>query len=225
MTTTMMTQGKKVATSVAAAKKNGGVIQIPALKQEAIIVTIIGLTDMLQNRMTEAAIDKMEEEQTKGKGTGKQKELRDIAKEAEDHCHMKINEKGEKLYCHPAAGVRKAIVACGKRLFGEDMVKTCGLLNISAEDGDDLIPIKSEPPKMRRDACRQHNTCFLVYRPQYHAWSMRLRVIYNANYFSEEAVMNFINQAGASVGIGAWRVENKGTFGQFRADAIERISL
>jgi hypothetical protein len=70
---------------------------------------------------------------------------------------------------------------------------------------------------MRRDPVRlASGVTSLTYRPQFFPWKMDIPVMYNAAIISQEQVVNLFQMAGFSVGLGDWRVDKNGTFGQFK---------
>jgi hypothetical protein len=58
-------------------------------------------------------------------------------------------------------------------------------------------------------------TADLRYRPYFSGWSILLKITHNANVITQEQVVNLLNLAGFSVGIGDWRPEKDGNAGRF----------
>ena len=81
---------------------------------------------------------------------------------------------------------------------------------------DDMIPIEFDDCVMREDTVRVgQGTADLRYRPMYTNWKVDLNVTYNADVFTAEQVLNFLQVAGYGVGICEWRPECNGSFGRF----------
>jgi hypothetical protein len=55
----------------------------------------------------------------------------------------------------------------------------------------------------------------LRYRGQVKDWTMEFIVKWNGGMFSASQVLNLIQYAGFSSGLGEWRMERSGTFGAF----------
>lgn len=79
-----------------------------------------------------------------------------------------------------------------------------------------------EPPVCREDMVRLgglSNPADLRYRPMFRNWKMKLDVtLIDTGVFSMESIINAINLGGAMNGIGEWRTEKDGDFGQFHVE-------
>lgn len=182
-------------------------IEIPAIRLQQTIVSIVGQTPLLTNRFSEKSLDQIErKQQHSAKGP---KEARDPS--ADFLAAMHVIEPG--VYGFPAAGIKKALVAAGGRFGGEKMTHLRGVINIPV----DLVPIEGSAPTMRSDPVRlKAGGGFTVaYRPQFWPWAMRVPVVFNASIISESQIYNLCQIAGFSIGLGSWRPESSGTFGQF----------
>lgn len=182
-------------------------IVIPPINLQKMAVPIVGITPLLTNRFSEASIASIEDKQQK-----KAKLVKDARNpEAEFHAAAHLIAKG--VYGFPAGGIRKALVAAGGRFAAEKMTHLRGALNILG----DLIEIKAPAPIMRSDTIRLQGTkSSMAYRPQFDPWTMEVPVVFNASIIGQEQVLNLFQIAGFAVGIGAWRPECNGTFGQFQ---------
>ena len=181
-------------------------IVIPPINLQTMVVGIVGTTPLLTNRFSEASIASIEDKQQK-----KAKLVKDARDpEAEFVAAAHVIAKG--VYGFPAGGIRKAVVAAGGRFADEKMTHLRGALNILG----DLIEIKAPAPTMRSDTIRLQGTkSSMAYRPQFTPWSMDVPVVFNVGIIGQEQVLNLFQIAGFAVGIGAWRPECNGTFGQF----------
>lgn len=182
------------------------IIEIPAIKLHRMVVSIEGATPLLTNRFGERAINMIEaKQQKKAKGA---KEARDPKIEFMDALH--VIAPGQ--YGFPAVGIKKALVVAGGRFADEKMTHLRGLINVMG----DLIPIIAGEPTMRRDTVRlQGGVTSIAYRPQFMPWAMDIPIVFNAGLIGEAQIMNLFQIAGFAVGIGAWRPESNGVFGQF----------
>jgi len=187
-------------------------IEIPAINLAKMTVSIVGQTPLLTNRFGERTMEVIEaKQQKKAKAP---KEARNPQQEFEDACHL--IRPG--VYGFPAGGIKKALVVAGGRFADEKMTHLRGILNPVG----DLIEISAPPPTMRKDAVRlQGGITSIAYRPQFMPWSMEIPIIYNASLIGEAQILNLFQIAGFAVGIGAWRPESNGVFGQFTlADSV-----
>lgn len=187
-------------------------IEIPEIKLNHMTVRIEGQTPLLTNRFGERAIEQIEAKQQKKAKTAK--EARDPKQEFEDACH--VIKKG--VYGFPAVGIKKALVVAGGRFADEKMTHLRGLINIMG----DLIPIEGPKPQMRKDTVRlQGGVTSIAYRPQFMPWSMEIPVAFNSLIIGEAQILNLFQIAGFAVGLGAWRPESNGVYGQFiLADSV-----
>lgn len=198
---------KKPETSEVKAKRIG----IPKIERASILVNIKGTTPLLVSRFSERAIKEIEASQG---GAGKLKKAPRVpAQEFQDaRYHM-----GGKDY-FPSIGIKKAMVLAGQRFADEKGTELYGAFSIPTQF---IEIINSKPngknwPAMRTDIARlQGKTANPVYRPEYWQWEMNVPLDININFLSLDQALNLLNLAGFSVGIGAWRVEKKGIFGQW----------
>lgn len=188
------------------------IIEIPAIRLGRMIVRIKGETPLLTNRFGESAREAIEDkQQRKAKGP---KQARDPEAEFRDATHLLSGEHGkpDAVYGFPAAGIKKALVAAGGRFADEKMTQLRGIINPL----ESLVAIKAPPPIRRSDTIRLRNgVSSIAYRPQFMPWSMEVPLVYNSDLISEGQILNLFQIAGFSIGIGAWRPETNGTFGQF----------
>ena len=55
----------------------------------------------------------------------------------------------------------------------------------------------------------------IAYRPMFMPWEIEVPIVFNAGMIRDAQILNLFNIAGFAVGIGAWRPECNGSFGQF----------
>lgn len=185
------------------------VIEIPQIRLQRMNVIIQGQTPLIVHRFGEQARKQIEDKQQKvAKGA---KEARNPESEFKDSLYV-ISEK-EGKYGFPAAGIKKALVYAGGRFADEQMTVLRGLINILG----DLLEIKGSKPKMRSDTVRLAGgkVSSIAYRPMFWPWEIEVPVIFNATMITEAQALNLFQIAGFAIGIGDWRPEKNGTFGQF----------
>jgi hypothetical protein len=182
------------------------IIEIPEIKLARIVVGIKGETPLLTNRFGESKRKAIEEKQQK-KARGA-REARVPEEEFQEACHL-IREG---IYGFPASGIKKSLVVAGGRFADEKMTHLRGVLNVMG----DFMEIKGPVPTMRSDTVRlRDGTASIAYRPQFFPWEMEVPIVYNAGLIGPAQILNLFQIAGFAVGIGAWRPESNGVYGQF----------
>ena len=115
----------------------------------------------------------------------------------------------------PAAGIKKAMVAAAMRVTEAKGTWVRAVLNVEGEQGTGLVAIDSPAPKMRTDHVVQAGRGNLRYRPAFFPWKMLVPITFNTDQITANNVVNLLQQAGFSIGIGDWRPEKNGQFGTF----------
>lgn len=181
-------------------------IQIPEIKLKSMVVSIMGTTPLLTNRFSERARKEIEDKQQhEAKGARE-------ARNPEAEFHDAMHQLADGVYGFPSDGIKKALVAAGFRFADEKGTHLRGILNIPTAH----VAIQASEPTMRSDPVRLQGMKFsIAYRPQFFPWAMDVPVVFNASMIGEAQILNLFQIAGFSIGIGSWRPENNGTFGQF----------
>jgi hypothetical protein len=113
----------------------------------------------------------------------------------------------------PAVAVKKAIVAAAYRNgLSKDKVSLYGYFAI----GNELVEIVGHP-EIREDTVTVGNgAADIHFRGEFKQWESTFSVTYNANILTLEKFANMLELGGFSCGIGEWRIEKSGIYGQFR---------
>jgi hypothetical protein len=113
-------------------------------------------------------------------------------------------------YGFPAVAFKAAMVRAGTYV---DLKMTFlrGAFHVAGE----LIGIDADAPTMREDMVRVGMTVDYRFRGQFMPWSVTLPIDFNARNISLEQLANLLMIAGFSVGVGEWRPERDGSYGQF----------
>lgn len=155
-------------------------------------------------------------EQTNGNGAKVKKAQPSAMEQAESHLH-KAKVGGKDVCVMPGINVQKSVQAAypympapGRRKSWKKLVCT-----LSVEEMN--MPI--EPQRWTLDA-RRAGTGFgsggsMLYRPRWDEWQLSGSVTFNEEHLSEEQVRGLFDNAGQYVGLGAWRVGNRGPYGKF----------
>ena len=181
-------------------------IEIPQINLRRMVVAISGQTALLTNRFGERAREKIEAKQQKKAKLAQ--EARNPAEDFADALH--VISPG--VYGFPAVGIKKSLVVAGGRFADEKMTHLRGAINIIG----DKIPIIAPEPTMRTDTVRlATGVTSIAYRPQFMPWEMEIPLVFNASIIGESQILNLFQIAGFAVGLGAWRPECNGVYGQF----------
>ena len=182
-------------------------IEIPEIQLGRLLVTLEGQTPLITNRFGERARRAIEDKQQAAVRTAKPP--RDPEAEFRDALYP----LGEDRYGIPAAAVKKALVHAGGRFADEQMTVLRGVINVMG----DLLEIQAPAPRMRSDRVRIDGgrISSIAYRPEFWPWSIDVPIVFNAALLTEAKVLNLVQLAGFAIGIGDWRPEKGGTFGQF----------
>lgn len=208
-------------------------ITIPQMNTCTAVVTIKGDTPLIVHNFGAKARQQMADAQG-GKARAK-KAPKDPKQQYEDAFHRlpalpkNATARRPSEYGFPASGVKKAMVRACSLVDGVPMtIMRMAVFVQSPNRGLDgnLIPIAFERVEMGCDPVRIGNgkTADLRYRPYFHEWSMRLHITFNANVITLEQVVNLLNLAGFSVGLGDWRPEKDGNHGRFHVELTEEAA-
>lgn len=184
-------------------------IELPKLNLQAVGVTLVGLSPLIVHNWDAKSIQEIEDKQ-QGKAASR-KEARDPA--AECNAARIIDDEGRD--CIKAVYLKKCMMSSFR--FIRDFKRT-ELTGAVFVDGQ-LLPIISEPFKMRTDTVRIHGgTTTLRYRPEYKDWQVRATIVFQSNVITIEQVLHILNTAGYAIGLCEWRPEKDGDFGRFKLD-------
>ena len=136
-----------------------------------------------------------------------------------------LNELGQD--CVPCVAVKKAMLSATTQL--KSLKKTTGRISFFVEGQS--LPIAFKPsqskaaidlgmagiePRMDITRCSgPGRTPDVRFRPQYNDWSLKFVIQFNSDTLSAETIQQLVDLAGR-VGLGEWRPERDGTFGQFK---------
>ncbi len=215
-------------------------------KKNILQLTIVGSTPILVHRMSPRALDILAGRQEGTDVVKSKKEPRLPVREyrecmylihdslphvTHDEWEEKFREeilalggafkkKGKDVHGFPVIAVYKAMKRACKYIAGLSMADAPAMFRIQNDGGDisELSELKYSTNMMRRDrVVLQGKIATVTYRSQYNNWSLSLAVEFSPDMISPEKIINVVSRAG-SVGIGAWRPEKDGIFGQFHID-------
>lgn len=217
-------------------KTTNDIIAIKPIEKQRVTVRIDGDSPLIMHAWSEKAKRMMLDAQM-GKAKGKQKDKKSPAEDFIESMYwlegkpeiaaaMSEEEKMDAYYAaieagarfgFPVTAIKQAAISAAYRLgWSKDKVSLRGAFFIES-DADGMVEIKSAPPIMREDMVRVGmGTADIRYRGQFDDWSADLVISYNVNGpYDLESIINIINAGGYVCGVGEWRPEKDGQYGQF----------
>jgi len=204
------------------------VITPPRLRYGTVMIR--GTAPYIQNRFSSENREKMVAQQQAGSSSKKTKRAKP-AKDFEKVFRGSAHVSQEGWYGIPATALRNAMIdAC--RLTEIDMIraKMCVFIipdGLDKENLEPLVRINGEP-MMHLDRVKVGiNSTDIAARAMFTEWSAKVRLRWDAGFFSASDVLNLLARAGWQVGIGAGRPLSKmsaGTGkGTFEVEGMEDV--
>lgn len=220
---------KKVAESTDTVPSEAPMIQIARIASVTMYVPIIGRTPLVVHNFSEKSKRQMLEAQ---QGKKKVKEVRDPRAEYEAAFYRIAKEDGSEGYGFPVTAFKAATTGAAR--FYDKSVTMTSLRQFmfmsgiyTKADAQQLVEIIGEP-EMREDVVRlggASRSADLRYRPMFPEWSCTLEVTYVASAIDRNSVLSLIDAGGMGIGIGEWRPEKRGEFGQYQVDSNREIVI
>lgn len=176
---------------------------------EKMTVTIIGTSPLIMHKFSEKAKKQMLDKQMKK--APKKNATRDPQQEFKDSIYR--NSKGKVSF--PAIALKQAIVSAARSVDGLPMTVLRASIFVRGDESD-LIEVKHKELRMREDTVKiGQGTTDLRFRGEVTGWTMDLPIEFNSDVVSAEQVLNLLQIAGFSNGLGEWRPERNGNYGTF----------
>jgi hypothetical protein len=195
--------------------------QIPAPNKKIMKVRITGESPLIFHKWDEKAIRMILDKQMKKASKGR--DVRDPEKDAEGSFYT----DADGFIAMPARNIKQAIVGSARFLQGIPMTILRGTIFVHG-DKDGFIQVLVNGKKMTvtqfkktKDWMRQDmvtvgmGTADIRFRGQVKDWAMDILIEYDADILSAEQVLNLLQRAGFSQGLGEWRPEKNGDNGTF----------
>ena len=188
-------------------KKDKEEVEIKTLMKKQIKVKIKGVTPLLIEKMDMGVVETYNKKKAQ-KMTKKDTRLEEEKSEAKLH----YTEEGHIGF--PASGFYKGMIEVAPYLDGLDKKLVRGSVRVLGN----ILPIEFSDKLMNTAWGRQSGKikapCKIV-RPELKNWSCVIEIIYNASNISAEQIVNLVNWAGFQMGLGSWRPEKGGSYGQY----------
>ena len=212
-----------------AIKKTTELLEIRPIEIQKVNLRIVGDTPLIMHAWSEKAKRMMLEAQM-GIAKGKKKEpknpvedfirsmywLTDMPKEMTEEAFGEAISNGAR-FGFPVTAFKQAAISAAYRMgWAKDKVSLRGAFFIDSDENG-MIEIHSDAPKMREDMVKVGmGTADIRYRGEFANWYADMTISYNTNgNYSLENIMNIINAGGYICGVGEWRPEKDGQYGQF----------
>ena len=182
-------------------------VQLQEFKRKQMTVEIVGLTPFMSEKMDMDVVERYNLKK------GKKLSEKDDKLEEEKYENKKHLTDDGKVGI-PSTAFLKGMTEVAPYIDGMDKKKTRGSVRILG----DIIPIKY---KDEFKDVRWGKTSGMtraprkIIRPKFTDWSCKLDIVYNATNISAEQVINLLNWAGFQMGVGGFRPEHSGNFGQY----------
>jgi len=182
-------------------------VTLQPLVKEQITVKIRGVSSLLTDPMDMEVVERYDKKKSK------QFSEKDTKSE-EEKAKNKIYYTEDKKPGIPAAAFAKGMVAVAPYIDGLDMKLVRGSIRVMGN----IIPLEFKKMVMNKTYGRSSGITKaprLIIRPEFKEWSCRLEIIYNKSNISAEQIINLINWAGFQIGVGGFRPEKSGSYGQY----------
>ncbi len=194
-------------------------IQISAPNIKIIKAKIIGTSSLIFHKWDEKAIKMILDKQMKKAAKGR--EVRDPEKEYESSFYY----DKDKNIAFPARNINQAIVGSARFIQGVPMTILRGSIFIEG-DVDGMIPVAYKKKQMRQDMVTVGmGTADIRFRGELLDWSMEFIMKFDSDLLSAEQVLNLLQRAGFSQGLGEWRPEKNGDNGTFEVSSTSESAL
>ena len=185
-------------------KENVVEIKVQPIETNTLTVNIEGVTPLLMDKFTTAAEQQILAKQT-GISKSNKKNIRNVSEETINAIHY-IDVKKNKVG-FPSEGFKRGMIEStsfiGDKFFSKKLVS--GAIKIvNTENG--LVPIKYS----KQDVLQHNINGNIKFSPQFHNWSCKLEILYDANNISPQDIISLLNYSGFYYGVGAWRPKCKG---------------
>ena len=183
---------------------------------------IKGTSPLIQHAWSEKGLKQMRMTATERKKT--KKESRDPESEI-DNAMYKL-ENGDAAV--PMLAIKASMVGAAHKDLGIEKTLVRKSLFIPSDEYEPglLAKLHYEHLEGREDIVRiGAGQTDLRYRPMFSGWSVNVVFEVDSELLNEQDVINLINRAGFSVGIGEWRPEKGGEYGRFEFDTTKPMEV
>lgn len=188
-----------------------------------------GISPLLMNRMSESVLEGLRTrvKAAKTKSIGQTRTPREEA-ESKVYTHGKVPVL-------PGENFMSCLIAAGAfcRLDGKRQISTAkstllpGLMSLLTPVISLVLPDNSEAPATWEPDVRQGRNpnggeAVAICRPRFDTWAFDFKIDIDTNDIGENTIRELVDKAGRRIGLGDFRPQRKGIFGQFVVEKWDR---
>lgn len=190
----------------------GKEVIIPQPKIKQVTIKIEGVTPLLMEKMDPRVAEVYDKKKSK-------KLYEEDTRSEREKVDDKIHYTADGNIGYPTAGFLRGMLNVAPRINGKSKPPHKTEINQGVSFLDNITPIEYKKQDVAEHigfTKGSNSSPRLILRPQFNGWSTTLRISYNEDIFSLEQLINLINWAGFHCGIGGFRKNCSGSFGQYR---------
>lgn len=150
------------------------------------------------------------------------KKRRNPEEEAKDATHR--TEDGD--YGIPVTAFKASLITAAHKDIGLEKTLVRKSLFIPSNDPNSITKMECSEPFIREDIVRVGTgVADLRYRPQFNEWRVNIIAEIDESMLTVDDLVNLVDRAGFSVGIGEWRPEKGGDYGRYKMDTTEPVEV
>jgi len=196
-------------------------LQIKEITPKTLSFWVVGTSPLVQHAWSEKALRQLR--MTAAERKKQPKVARDPETEAEGATYR--TDDGD--YGLPMLAFKSSLISAAHKDLGieKTLVRKALFLPSKFYSSGLIAKLETPGPFIREDIVRVGmSQTDLRYRPQYDEWRVNVIVEVDSDLLSNQDIVNLVNRAGFSVGIGEWRPEKGGEYGRFEIDASEPMA-
>lgn len=199
-------------------------VTLKPIKQSTFSFWIKGMSPLIQHAWSQKGLDMMR--MTAAERKKQVKTARNPEELAEGACYY--TDDGE--HGIPLLAFKASLISAAHKDFGLEKTLLRKAFFIPSTDSGSVTAMETDGPYIiREDIVRVGaNQTDLRYRPQFNSWRVNIVCQVDSELLKDQDIVNLVNRAGFSVGIGDWRPEKGGEFGRFEFDTsmpIEEVEI
>lgn len=187
-----------------------------------VAVTCKGITPLLMNRVDEEALLKIRDKIKEPKNAPK--------KSPHDEAAGKVYQDSKEKPYLPTSMLYSSLVAAGQyvRLDGKRQVSTAKSTTLPSFMTIQDATVELKTPGWETDIRQGRNPnggeIVVLCRPRFDVWEFTVNIMIDTSEIAEETIRNIFDISGRRCGIGDFRPNRKGIFGQFVVQCWERLN-
>lgn len=193
-------------------------LQLKPIVPKTISFWIRGTSPLIQHAWSEKGLRQMRMTAAERKKQPK------VARNPETEADAAMHKMEDGSPGFPMLAFKAALISAAHKDLGieKTLVKKSLFLPAAYYEKGLIGRLDASEPVIREDIVRiGQNQTDLRYRPEFDQWRVNVIVQIDSDLLNEQDVINLINRAGFSVGIGEWRPEKGGEYGRFEFDTSE----